>query len=79
MTVQIKYTVHSCSRAAIEHEVEINGATMTATVPGLIVELVSEDGSMTHTLRLLPNDIEHAESEFAVGNTVQGTFYKIGE
>lgn len=74
--MELNYIVHSCVEDAVAITVTVKGREVQATVPGLVVEIVGEDGGMSHTLRLTPDDIEAAKELFAVGNAVTSTFTK---
>jgi len=58
--MQITYFVHSVVPAAFQAEVQYNGVSTLATISGLIVELVSEDGSMSRTIKVPPQFVEEA-------------------
>ena len=60
---QIRYTVHSVEEQDVKANVELNGEVVEASVPGLVIELVSKDGTMGHTLRLVPNAENKAAAE----------------
>lgn len=53
---QITLFVHSCSESRFPARATIAGQEVDVEVPGLVVELVSEDSSMSQTLRLTPAD-----------------------
>lgn len=72
--MRAKFTVHSAEAQSFEAEVEFAGKKVRAPVPGLIVELVSEDGMNCPTLRFIPDDMEAAKALFAVGSVVEGVF-----
>lgn len=72
--MQVRYTVAGCNVDEFSVEATVAGQTVQAKVPGLVVELVSEDGSMCHMLRVRPTDMAAAEKLFAVGNGVVATF-----
>lgn len=48
--------VASCSEGEFPAQAEVAGRMVDVKVPGLIVELVSTDGSMSQTLRLTAGD-----------------------
>lgn len=77
--MDIVYTVHSSSPSKVAVEVPYNGMTVEALVDGLVVELVSTDGTMGHTLRLIPEDLAAAQELFAVGAVVKGTYTAGGD
>lgn len=70
----IRYVVHSCARQSFEMPVQVGDRTMVATMQGLVVELVSDDKSMTHTLRLQPEDLIAAEELYQEGAVIEGVF-----
>ena len=73
--MQITYTVHSASATPVDVEATFNGQTISATVDGYVVELVSEGGTMSHTLKAMPGaDKDFLAANFAVGSSVVGTF-----
>jgi hypothetical protein len=72
--VKLTYTVHSCARLPFQVPVELNGKEVMATVDGLVIELVVEDKSVSHTLRIVPDDIDAAQAEFAEGAAIEATF-----
>lgn len=75
---KVRYAVHSATAQPFETTVELKGGQkVQAAIPGLVVELVAEDGTMTHTLKFVPEDMEHAVAEFAVGAIVEATFAQV--
>jgi ABC-type Zn uptake system ZnuABC Zn-binding protein ZnuA len=73
--MELKYTVTSCSEDPIDVIATVPGiGEVSAKIMGLVVEVVSEDGSMGHTLRLTPTDMAEAKELFTVGNKVTATF-----
>lgn len=73
--MEVKYTVHSSTPTAIEVDAVINGVTVPVTAQGYIVELVSEDGVMSHTLKAMPGaDCDFLAANFPVGANVVGSF-----
>ena len=73
--MEIRYTVHSASPTAIDVEATVNGETMLVTAQGYIVELVSDSGIMTHTLKAMPGaDVDFLRDNFPVGAAVIGSF-----
>ncbi len=50
--MNVRYTVASCVDGEFVVVADVAGTPTEVKVPGLIVELISEDGSMGHTLRL---------------------------
>ena len=74
--MEINYTVHSCVEDEVSVAATVAGREVMAKVPGLIVELTSDDGSMGHTFRFTPDDMAAAKSLFNVGDVVVATFSK---
>ncbi len=73
--MQLKYKVHSAAPEKVTVEADYNGAKVTALVEGYVVELVSEDGRHSHTLRALAgDDAAELASKFKPGDVVTGTF-----
>ena len=73
--MKIAYQVHSVSVTAFDVEVEFQGRKITTPINGMIVELVSDDGTMSHVLRAMPGaDAEFAAANFTVGARVVATF-----
>lgn len=75
--MKIPYTVHSCDEQQVEVTVEFQGNATRALVTGLVVELVSDDGVMGHTYRIVPaSDAERdaAKKLFTPGAKVVATF-----
>lgn len=72
----MRFEVHSCTEEPINVTADFNGQPITAQVPGLTVELVSDDGRMSQTLRFIPADIEADKARFAVGGVVVATYEK---
>ena len=73
--MQINYTVHSATSTPVDVQASFNGQTITATVDGYVVELVSEGGAMSHTLKAMPGaDKDFLAANFAVGASVVGVF-----
>lgn len=63
--------VHSVSEEAIEQEVTLaNGKKLTGLVPGLVVELVSDDERNNQTFRFIPDDWDATRELFTVGQAV---------
>jgi hypothetical protein len=74
--MQIKYTVSSCTENEVAVKATVAGREVEAKIPGLVVELMSEDGGMGHTYRLTPDDFEAAKDFFTIGEDVILTFSK---
>lgn len=71
--MKIKYVVHSCNRDEFAATATVNGRELAVKIPGLVIEMTSEDGSMGHTFRVVPDDLEAVEAEFAVGADITVT------
>ncbi len=75
--MEITYTVHSAARQDFQTNVTLaSGQNVIAAVGGVVIELVSADETMTHTLKLIPENIDATLSEFVVGTQVVATFNK---
>jgi acetolactate synthase small subunit len=70
---QFTGTVHSAVVAPIQTQAEVAGRVADVSVDSLIVEIVSDDGLMTHTLRLPHFTPEQLEALVA-GASVTATF-----
>lgn len=68
--MQIRYKVHSASEQPFQLEVDIGGEMVTATVQGLVVELVSEDLTMSRTIRVKPQNVAAARDLYVEGATI---------
>jgi hypothetical protein len=75
--MQLAYTVHSCAPTPVTATVTRNGKEMQVTIPGLVVELVPDDGTATMTLRFIPDDMEAALALYAVDAHLHATFSPI--
>lgn len=73
MEQHLKYVVASAHEAKFDVEAEVAGKKMMASVPGVVIELVSEDGAMGHTFRFVPDGIAATLEAFAVGTKVTMT------
>lgn len=71
--MDIRYTVASCQQADFAIQADVLGATRTVMVPGLVLEMVSTDGGMGHTFRVMPTDLTSALAQFPVGKGVTVT------
>ncbi len=71
--MDIRYTVASCQQADFDVQAEVLGQTRDVKVPGLVLELVSEDGGMGHTFRVLPADMAATMAQYPVGKGVTVT------
>lgn len=75
---KVNYIVHSASPQNFMTQVELpGGQKVDAAIPGMVVELTSKDGTMTHTLRFVPEDLPCAIAQFEVGATIEATFVKV--
>lgn len=75
--MQIDYTIANVSEEAVAVKVMLGTREVEALVPGLTVEAVS--GSMGHTFRFTPEDMDAARALFAVGKKVTATFTETAE
>ncbi len=71
--MKIKYTVHSVTVSPASVTAIVAGQEVEAKVDMLVIELVSADGGMGHTFRLMPSDLEAEQEEYAVGAEVELT------
>lgn len=76
--MQFKYTVHSAHVTEFPVKAIVGGKEIEAKVPGVVIELVSDDGSMGHTFRYIPEDASDLEG-FAVGTPVTVTLEPVKE
>lgn len=70
---ELSFTVASASMGSFPAQAEIAGNMVEVSVPGLVVELVSADGSMSQTLRITPVTDETRDL-FTIGETVTATY-----
>ena len=77
--MEIKYIVHSCSETDVAVKATVAGREVMATIPGLVVELTSDDESMGHTYRFTPDDLDEAKALFTIGAQITITFSKMTE
>ena len=70
--MQLVYTVHSAVEEDVTMVVKINGADTAVKAPGMVVELVADNGSLTP--RFVPADMEAARKLFAVGEKIKVNF-----
>lgn len=71
--LDLKYLITGCSRSGFPVRAQVGTRTVDATVDGLVIEAVSEDGAMGHSFKCQPEDLAAAEEEFAVGNVLTVT------
>lgn len=71
--MKIKFNVHSVSPQPFQVTAELGGKSIEATINGLVVELVTDDGSMSHVVRT--TDPKAAEL-FQTGAVVVATYAK---
>lgn len=72
--MKLNYTVNSCVRDNFTVRAKVSNREVDATIPGLVVEMVSEDEAMGHTYRFVPEDLEKAEAEYQPGAIVEVSF-----
>lgn len=68
--MDIQYTVWSCAETPFQTTVQLGGQDIQATINGLVVELLSVDGTMNRTIRVQPNDVVAAKAFYQVGATI---------
>lgn len=71
--MKFSYRVHSVTTDDVELDVENVGKTLRVKAPALVIELVSDDGSMSHTIRKVGASDKDADG-FVAGATVNATF-----
>lgn len=71
--MQFQYRVHSASIDDVALEIEQGGQKITAKVPALVIEIVSEDGLNSHTLRKIGASEEDVAG-YVAGAVVNGNF-----
>ena len=77
MSLQIAYTVHSCHQTQTAVQAQFNGQPVTALVPHIVLELVADDGSVSHIIRHTPagdQALQQVLADFAQGRKVTATF-----
>ncbi len=67
--MKIHYTVHSVAEEPVTVTAKVNGKDRDVSIEGMVVEIVSDDGTMSHTLRF-SDDIDAARKLFVVGNPI---------
>jgi hypothetical protein len=70
----MNYVVNSCTIDPVAVSVDYEGQMVEATVLGLVVELVSEDGRTSQTLRYVPADLPADQAKFEPGATITVTY-----
>jgi len=69
--MQIKYIVHSFAKSSYQTSATLdNGTKVQVTIDGAVCELVSEDGSMSRTIKFTPDQINEASALYVVGSTI---------
>ncbi len=71
--MQAPYLVNSCSVEDVPVEVTVNGRPAQAKVRGVVLELVSAQGSGSLMLRYLPEDADAEVAAFPTGAAVTVT------
>lgn len=73
--MKTKYAVHSVATQKVAVNAMLNGEPVVADVDCLVVELISEDGSTSHTHRFSSQkDMEEAKELFVYGASIDCTF-----
>lgn len=85
--LMLEYVVHSCVEVPVETKAMLGDREVSATVPGLVVELVSPEDDLHghgaghgHTFRLTPDsnsELEEKKKLFKVGNRIRLDFSPI--
>lgn len=68
--MQFEFTVNSVHRDTFTRIAQFQGRDAEVAIPGLVVELVNEDCSMTMTRRFVPDDMAAAEALYVQGATI---------
>jgi hypothetical protein len=68
--IKLNYTVHSVTTDQFEVDAIVAGTPRKVSVPGLVIEAVSQDGSMGHSFRFIPDDSAAAIAAFVVGSAI---------
>ncbi len=71
--MEIKYTVVSCVEDSFDMTVEVNGSPMAVKAPGIVLELMSLDGSMGHTFRFAGANAAEVLAAYPLGHGVTVT------
>lgn len=71
--MQMQFTVHSVVAQPVTKDVVFQGKTVSASIAGLVVELVAADGSMA-TLRFTGEDVAAAQATFQQDSTITVDF-----
>lgn len=72
------FLVHSVTVDPVEVLAKVNGVEMTVTVPALVVELITEDRSMSQTLRFTAADLPE-NNVFFEGKMVRASYTPIAD
>ncbi len=68
--IKINYVVHSVTIDQFSVDAVVAGVGRKVSVPGLSIEAVSEDGSMGHTFRFIPDDGAAVIKAFPIGSEI---------
>lgn len=68
--IELNYVVTSSQSDVFAVQAIVGGVERTVTVPGVVLEMQSEDASMGHTYRFVPEDVAAALAAFPVGTSV---------
>jgi len=69
--VELNYVVTSSQSDVFAVTAVVGGVEREVTIPGVVIEMLSEDGSMGHTYRFVPEDVAGTLAEFPVGAAVR--------
>lgn len=72
--MKVNYTVHSLGNDQIDAPVEYRGARITAKVPMVTVELVSDDPTQSNPVLRIRPESEAELASWAIGTRIVGTF-----
>lgn len=77
--IKVDYHVHSVAEEPVSVTATYRGADVTASVPGLVVELTDDGGRHGHVFHFIPEtgeDLEYHRQLFRRGASVTLTFAK---
>lgn len=72
--MQLSFIVHGVNATFVSRDVQYGNQTVRAEVPATVVELVSEDGSMSQTVQFVAESEEDVRATFVVGQPVYLTY-----
>ena len=69
--VELNYVVTSSQSDVFAVTAVVGGVEREVTIPGVVIEMLSEDGSMGHTYRFVPENVVDTLAAFPVGAAVR--------